>query len=89
MAFYLNNGTWPNVDPPQQMSAHLPKLIAFDLEYALHYKINIADYSIFFRSYTLWDLWIDTHVTGTPAGAACRPRFHSEPFASHSTLLHL
>lgn len=46
-----------------------PKLVAFDLEYAwltlrdsaswlstLHHYVNY--------SYTLWDLWIDTHVSG-------------------------
>ena len=48
------------------LSGPLPKLIAFDLELALFSRSrDSADVSLISdRSYTLWDLWIDTHITG-------------------------
>jgi len=44
----------------------LPKAVVFDLEYAfisgdLYYY---TAHTLHLHSYTLWDLWIDTHITG-------------------------
>ena len=49
--------------------ARVPKLIAFDLEYVAKSRYMRKDWLIIptGTSYTLWDLWIDTHVTGTLA----------------------
>lgn len=41
------------------MASRLPKLIAFDLECVLYSSARLQAY---IRSYTLWPLWIDTHV---------------------------
>lgn len=42
-----------------------PLLVAFDLEFVRFVLVApMLTFSVFSASYTLWDLWIDTHVTG-------------------------
>lgn len=66
----MHNSSHPNrhlgVRASGQMTSRLPKLVAFDLEYAhaigpylLYEECSLCRDSY---SYTLWDLWIDTHV---------------------------
>jgi hypothetical protein len=45
------------------MTSRLPKLVAFDLEYAQHLLAQTGLRQLTIISFTLWDLWIDTHVT--------------------------
>ena len=44
---------------PALMASRLPKLIAFDLECVLYSSALLLAH---IRSYTLWPLWIDTHI---------------------------
>lgn len=50
------------------MASRMPRLIAFDLESVRPTYLNngpeFTNTHCLALSYTLWDLWVDTHVSG-------------------------